>query len=122
METPVIENGMWVPSSAMVLILVVAGITILSLLHLREIWMNGKSLSIRRMAHRTPKIQVPESEQLPLTTRCVDTFNLLRRDRWEVHQTVETLSEDRESYSERVRREIDRMVGRDEYQGKKEQL
>ncbi len=122
MEATVMDSGMWVPSSGLVLVLVLAGLATLAGLQIRDMVAYWKAPSRAKPATNRVAVRLPAEERLSLLTRWMDALQLLRRDHREIRQAVDSLAEDRQSYSDRVRREIDRMVGRDEYQGKKEQL
>jgi hypothetical protein len=117
MKTSVLESqtGIWM------LAIFLLGLAVMAWLTVREASLYETKTAIKNL-RRSRKGRIPAREQLPALSR----FNLLVRsvirggDIMDPFQEV--MADGRAAYNLRLRREIDKLVGKDVYHGEKEQL
>ena len=112
MET---QTGLWM------LAVFLLGLAVMAWLTVREASLYETKTAIKNL-RRTHKSKIPERERLPILSR----FNLFLRsvirggDIMDPFQDM--LGDGRAAYDARLRREIDKLVGKEVYHGRKEQL
>lgn len=113
---------LWIPSNALILSLAFAGLCILAWLTAKDVLLEEWRFFLLEMRMRRARKKVPKHEQLKLPTRIADNTRYIFLGRPNFSGLNLDEPEPHSIFRLRVRKEIDRMVGREEYHGHKEQL
>ena len=118
----VTQTQMWIPSSSLILGLAAFGLGILAWITAKD--MIGQELEFFRQERRLWKVRlkIPKSELLPFSTRIWDFTKHLFTGFPDFSSVEMDIPEAQLLFKDRVRREIDKLAGRGEYHGQKEQL
>ena len=111
--------------SSGLLVLILATMVLLSLAYfqVRDLfWTNRDWMRELRLYRKTVLRQVPVREQISTLDRVRSALKVLHRGQNEWQDTVEALTDGSEAFEYRIRDEIDKIVGKEIYQGHKEQL
>jgi hypothetical protein len=112
----------WIPSNALILSLALAGLCILAWITAKDVLLEEwRFFLLERRMQRVRKL-VPKHEQLGLPTRFIDGTRYIFLGRPDFSELNLGEPDPQNVFRTRVRREIDQMVGREEYHGHKEQL
>jgi hypothetical protein len=113
---------LWIPSNSLILGLALAGLCILAWITAKDVFVEEWRFFILELRLRKARRTVPQHEQLRLSTRITDGTRHLFFGRPNFKALNMEEPEPQNIFRLRVRKEIDRLVGREEYHGQKEQL
>ena len=114
---------MWVSSGVLLLMLAAACLLALACFQAREVFRGGEEWprELRRYRHAALS-HIPRRERLSISARLRGMVERLNSEKAQWHDAVEGLTDQRDVFEHRVRVEIDRLVGKEDYHGQKEQL
>ncbi len=114
---------MWLSSGALILILATMVLLALTYFQVRDVlWTNRDWHREIRRYRKSMLRQFPPREQISTLTRVRSALNTLGPGQSAWRQAMGELTDGSEAFTFQVREEIDKIVGREIYQGHKEQL
>jgi|GEM_PF-5475472 len=114
--------SIWIPSNALILTLAFSGLCVLAWITAKDVILEEWRFFLLEMRMRRIRQTAPPHEKLKIPTRIIDGTKHIFLGRPNFSAIIPDESEPQHVFRLRIRREIDRIVGREEYHGQKEQL